>query len=82
MKRISIAVLIFLVFAVRHSKAQEDAQELVAPTVRWDDPKVRDNAAFRELKRRVLSGVRLDFSRVRGFCVAQDSPSSTPALKT
>lgn len=56
MKRISIAVLIFLVFAVGHSQAQEDAQELVAPTVRWDAPKVRDNAAFRELKRRVLSG--------------------------
>jgi photosystem II stability/assembly factor-like uncharacterized protein len=56
MKQISIAVLIFVAFAVGPAQRQGDAQELVAPTVRWDNPKVRDNAAFRELKRRVLSG--------------------------
>ena len=56
MNRIGIAGLIFLVTAVGPSQAQQDVRELVAPTVRWDDPKVRENGAFRELKRRVLSG--------------------------
>ena len=53
---ILILVMALAVDAQVGRKSQGGAQELVAPRVRWNDPKVRDNAAFRELKRRVLSG--------------------------